>query len=545
MRTALFFAAATVCLQAHAQFPYFLEDHSGNNINYSQPVDIDFDGSSTVYSLHSSSPGPGMIVTKYSSTTGAVIDVSYIIRGNASLKPVRVRTLGGNYYVLCNAVSGAGVAGYALVCITASGNVVNWSFALFPPTGGASRNAVDFILDGGSNAYILTNAYDAANNQNDIGVTNVNITGTPSLVWDNIYQNTTRSEDASNIVYRSASNELIVSAISADLISPATDRGPMVMRLSTGGGYTASMLYKYGTGCNHPEPNGTWVALGSNNFYLSSTSIDNGANGPLWLAKINPVSMGINIQSNHPTGSAYLEPEIQGVFATSGTQILVSGSSAAASGYVHLEFSTSALSFSSGVVYPATNAQNGSPIYDTYIATGTGMNIFSVADNVASQYHYYLFKTSDFGRNDCDDPYQVTPDNCTMSPYAISFTQVPIALVTAAPVFTTSARSNSIIQSCYVPFIVAPGNESREAQAALSTELSVSPNPTNGAFTLSAGKSTLSNIELFNPDGKAVPAEINETPEGARVNLTGRKAGIYLIQALVNGEPKTVRVVLE
>jgi hypothetical protein len=543
MKKALFLAAAVVCLQAHSQTPYFLQEHSGSTFNYGEPVDIEFDGVDRVYSLHYYQQGPGLVSVQYDAPSGNVLYVNYLLRGNASLKPVRVRTFGPDYYILFNAVSGAGVSGYCLVSINATSHAVNWSQACFPPTGGTPRRAIDFILDGGSNAYILSSAYDAVNAQNDVAITNISIVGPPSIVWDNIYQNTTRNEEPSNIVYRSASNELIVSAISWDLANPVIDRGPVLMRVAPTGIYTTSMLYRYNTGCNHSEPNGTWVLLGPSNLYLSSTSTDNNANGPLWLSKINPATLGINIQSNHPTGTTYLKPEIQGVFATVGSQVLISGSSTSTD-YVHLEFTTSALAFSSGVVYPSTNAQIGSPIYDAYNYTGVGMNIFSVAQNTVTPSSYYLFKTDDLGGNDCDDPITVIPDQCFMSAFTISFTQAPGTLTPALPLCTTSPRSNLFTQPCYVPMIQAPIT-SREIRSTIGTEVTVSPNPTKGVFILSAGKSILSSVQIFNTDGKVVAAEVSETSEGTSVNLTGRKAGIYMVQVLVDSEPKTIRLVLE
>jgi len=544
MKKALFLvAAALFSLQAQAQTPYFLQEHSGNGFNYGIPADIEFDGVDKVYSLHYYNQGPGLVAVQYDALAGNVLYVNYLIRGNAGLKPVRVRTLGTNYYVLFNSVSGAGVAGYCLVSINNASHAVNWSMACFPPTGGAPRRAVDFILDGATNAYILTSAYDAANNQNDVGITNVSFAGPPAIVWDNIYQNTARNEEPSNIVYRSTSNELIVSTISWDLANPVIDRGPVLMRVAPTGVFTASMLYRYNTGCNHAEPNGTWVALGSNNFYLSSTSLDNGQNGPLWLSKINSATLGITIQSNHPTGTTYLKPEIQGIFGTAGSQVLISGSSTS-SDYVHLEFTTSALTFSSGAVYPSTNAQIGSPIYNAYNTTGVGLNIFTVAENTANPNNYYFMKTDDLGHNDCEDPITVAPDQCFMSAFTISYTQVPVAMVSAPPICTPSSRSNLLTQQCFVPMVQAPIG-SRETRSTIGTELTVSPNPSRGTFVLSAGKSILSGVEIFNPDGKAVPVEVSEVPEGVSVTLIGKKAGVYMIQVLVDGEPKTLRVVLE
>jgi hypothetical protein len=544
MRTALLFAAAAVCLQAQSQTPYFLQEHSGSTFNYSIPVDIEFDGANMVYSLHADQQGSGVDIVQYNALSGAVNYVNYLIRGNAGLKPVRVRATATTYYVLFNSVSGAGVAGYCLVSINSGSHAVNWAQACFPPTGAAPRTAIDFILDAGAtNAYILTSAYDAINNQNDVGITNISIAGPPSIVWDNIYQNTARNEEPSNIVYRSASNELIVSTISWDLANPVIDRGPVLMRVAPTGLYTASMLYRYNTGCNHAEPSGTWVLLGPSNLYLSSTSTDNGANGPLWLSKINPATLGINLQSNHPTGTNYLKPEIQGVFGTLASQVLISGSSTSLD-YVHLEFTTSALAFSSGVVYPSTNAQIGSPIYDVYNTTGIGMNIFSVAQNMVTPNHYYFLKTDDLGGNDCDDPITVAPDQCGMSTFNVSFTQVPVALTPALPICSTSPRANLFTQPCFVPMVLAPMT-SRETRSTIGTELTVSPNPTKGVFVLSAGKSSLSDVQIFNPDGKVVPAEVSEKSEGTSVNLTGRKAGVYVVQVSVDGEPKTVRLVLE
>ena len=546
MKKALLFVAATICLQAHSQFPYFLQEHSGNNVNYSTLVDMEFDGSGSFFSLHASNPGPGALITRYDAITGGVLNVSYLTRGNAPIKPTRVRTFGGNHYVLFNTVSGAGVAGYCLVSINSGAYTVNWAHAFAVPAG-TRRYAVDFIIDGGGTfAYILSNAYDLANNQTDLAVTAVNLT-IPGFTWDNVYQNLARNEDAGNIIYDAATNELIVSAISADLLNPVIDRGPMLMRLTPGtGGYLASMLYEYTPGCTHAEPAGTWVVLEANNFYLSSTSFENGVNGPLWLSEIDPPTLGINMQSNHQTNTVYLNPEINVVQTTTGLNLLLSGPSPAASGYVHTEFNTSALAFAQGVYYPSTNPQTyGRSIFDAYNSTGIGMNIFSVAENAASPARYYLLKTDDLGRNDCDDPYTVTPDPCLMNPLGINFTTIPVILTNGPVICSISNRSNTITQTCFVPFMATPDPRQKETRSTIGTELTASPNPTRGIFTLSAGKSILSDVYISNADGKQVSAEISETTDGLSVNLSGKKAGMYVIQVLVDGEPKNLKVILE
>lgn len=548
MKTILLFVGAVLCMQAHAQFPYFLQNHNGNNIRYGSPVDIEYDGpSALIYSLHFSNPGPGALIARYNANTGVLVNpVVYLTRGNATIKPVRVRTLGTNYYVLFNAATGTGVSGFCLVSINAGSNAVNWSRAFTVPTGAALRNAVDFVLDGGQFAYILSNAFNAGTSQNDIAVTKVDITA-PALVWDNVYQNTTRSEAASNIIVRPGTPELLVSAISSDFTTPL-DRGPVLLRISTGGGYLGSMLYKYNPGCNNAEPNGTWITPSANSFFLSSTSIESGSNGPLWLASINPATLAINFQSNHRTVSAYLNPEIQPVFTAAGTELLISGSSPVSSayGYLHLQFSTLGLPFTRGMIYPSTNPFSyGSPMFDVYKNTGVGLNIFSVAENSVTGNNYHLLKTDDMGRNDCEDPYTVTPDICAMSQYGINFAQVPVALIMAAPVCNTTFTSNSLVQLCNVPFFAAPGDDSKSIRTAVNGELAASPNPTKGIFTLSAGKSSLSEIQIINADGKIVPADVTETSEGVQINLAGKKAGIYVAQVLVNGEMKHVRIVLE
>lgn len=545
MKTALLFIAASVCIRAHAQLPYFLQEHSLNNLGYGIPVDIEYDLNNTIFSLHSTNPGPGVLITQYDATVGNVLSVTNLTRGNSAMKPVRVRTFGGNYYVLFNFMTGGGISSYCLVNINAA-NVVVWSQSYVPPAGGAPRVATDFTIDGSQYAYIVSNAYDATNNQNDIAVTKVDLLpAVPVLVWDNVYQNISisRDETSSNIVYRAATNELAISAISVNPTNPVIDRGPMILRVGVGGTYNGSMLYEYVTGCNHAEPVGTWIMPGPSNFYLSSTSTDNGSNGPLWLAKINPSTLAINIQTNHPTGTAYLGPEMNPVFSTTGSEVLVSGSSTAASGYLHLHFTTSALSFIQGEVYPVTSPQTGSPMYDIYKTTGTGLNIFSVAEDPTMVNNYYLLKTDDNGHNDCEQPYTVSPDHCTMTAMPISFTQVPVATTVVAPVCTTTARSNSFVQFCDVhmkkPNVYATKNLD------IDPEVSTFPNPTQGIVNISAGKSTLSDIHVFNIDGKEVLAEKHETAEGIQIDLTGKKPGIYMIQLLIDGERKNVRIVLE
>lgn len=548
MKAILLFAAAALCLQAHAQLPYFLQNHNGNNLRYGPPVDIEYDGLNTIYSLHSSIPGPGALIAKYNATSGVVTNVAYLIRGNAALKPVRVRTWGPNYYVLFNSATAAGVTGYFLVSINAASNVVNWAHAFSAPTGAAPRIAVDFVLEGGQFAYILSNANNPGTNQSDIAVTKVDMS-VPAMVWDNVYQNTTRSEIASNITLRMGIPELIISAISSDLANPLTDRGPVLLRVaSTSGAYMSSMLYKYAPGCNNAEPNGTWVSLSNNNFFLSSTSLESGANGPLWLSSINPVTLGINFQSNHRTGSAYLNPEIQPVFTATGTEILISGSSPLASnyGYLHLQFAAAGLPFTRGMIYPSTNPPNfGTSIFNIYKNLGTGLNIFSVAENTAISNNYHLLKTDDLGHNDCEDPYTVTPDGCIMSQYGINFVRIGIPLINAPVVCNTSNVSNSFVQLCNVTLRMAPGDDNKASGLAVNGELSAAPNPTKGIFTVSAGKSTLSAIQVINADGKLVPADVTETMQGMEINLTGKKAGVYVIQLLVDGELKHVRIVLE
>lgn len=547
MKTVLLFVAAALCMHAHAQFPYFLQNHSGNNIRYGSPVDIEYDGpSSRIYSLHFSNPGPGALIAKYDANTGAVINpIVYLTRGNAAIKPVRVRTLGTNYYVLFNAATATGVTGYCLVCINAGSNAVIWSRAFTPTTAGV-RNAVDFVLDGGQFAYILSNAFTPGTSQNDIAVTKVDILA-PGLVWDNVYQNTTRSEAASNIVIRPGTPELLVSAISSDFSNPL-DRGPVLLRINTGGGYIGSMLYKYNPGCNNAEPNGTWITPSGNSFFLSSTSLESGSNGPLWLANINPSTLAINFQSNHRTASAYLNPEIQPVFSAAGTDLLISGSSPVASayGYLHLKFSTIGLPFTSGVIYPSTNPFSyGSPMFDVYKNTGAGLNIFSVAENAVTGNNYHLLKTDDMGRNDCEDPYTVTPDICVMGQYGINFVQVPVSMTVGAPVCNTAFTSNSFVQLCNVPFLMTPGDDVKALKPVINGELAASPNPTKGMFTLSAGNGVLSEVEIINTDGKKVPADVTKTKEDLQINLTGMKAGIYVAKVRVDGQLKHVRIVLE
>lgn len=547
MKTVLLFVAAALCMQTHAQTPYFLQNHNGNNLRYGSPVDIEYNAPSTrIYSLHFSNPGPGALIVKYDANTGVVVNpVTYLTRGNASIKPVRVRVQGANYYVLFNAVTAAGVSGYCIVSINAASNTVNWSRAFTSPTGAALRNAVDFVLDGGQFAYILSNAFNAGTTQNDIAVTKVDIV-TPGLVWDNVYQNTSRSEAASNIIVRPGTTELLVSAISSDFANPL-DRGPVLVRINTGGAYLGSMLYKYAPGCNSAEPNGTWVTSTGNAFFLSSTSLESGSNGPLWLANINPGSLAINFQSNHRTATAYLNPEIQPVFTTMGTELLISGSSPVASayGYLHLQFSISGLPFTRGTIYPSTNPLSyGSPMFDVYKNSGTGLNIFSVAENGATSNNYHLWKTDDLGRNDCERPYTVTPDICVMNQFGIAFTQVPVSMIVGAPVCTTTGITNSLVQLCNIP-LMSPSDDTKALNTEMSGELAASPNPTKGIFTLSAGKSTLSEVEIINADGKKVPAELTKTKEGVQINLTGLKAGIYVAKVLVDGELKHVRIILE
>lgn len=446
---------AALCFSAKAQFPYFQQDHTSatTGINYANPVDIQYDGASIVYSYHSTATGT--VVAKYDVTTGSLINVVYVVRGSLVATPVRVRTQGANYYALFN-ITTAGVPQFYLASINATTDVLNWGFAFNPPASALSRTGVDFMLDGGSYAYILSNAYDPAAGQYDLAVTKLDIsTLTPGIVWDNVYQNLSRSEVAWNIDYRSE-DQIVISAISLDLVNPLSDRGPMLMKIDAMGTYIVSMLYKYSSGCTSVRPTGAWVVIGTNNDFLSCTSLAGAdGNGPIWLAKINAATLAINAQTTHSSGAAYMSPEIQPVTTTaSGSFVLMSGAAPSvntnAPGYVHLFFN-SALTFVQGTLYPTTFPYNfGGSIFDAYISSGPDKNIFTVAANASAAGRYHLLKTSTLGDNGCDTPFTVSPITCTMSAYAMPITQVPVAMSGTVVKVSVTQMSNNFVQSCTV-----------------------------------------------------------------------------------------------
>lgn len=553
MRKITLFALMSISLQAFAQWPYFQQDHSSATVgkDYQDPVDIHFDGTNKVYSYHTASNG-GMIVTKYNSGTGALVDVVYMSKSGLSFSPVRVRTQGTDYYALFN-ITVAGLNRFCLVKLDAATNALAFVRQIGNAAGTLDMAAVDFIHDGGTNVYVLSNCYDAVNNQTDLGVTKIDVsTATPAILWNYRYENLSRDDFGSNIILQGTS--LFASAISIDL-SSMLDRGPTLLKLDLNGNYLASRLYKYSSTCTSARSAGTWVMPGKALILSSVSYVGADGNGPLWLARIDPLTLNVTLQSHYSSGAAYMNPEIQQVRNTAGNKVLMSGSApfynTATPGYVHYFFDQTTLAFTQGTYYGTTNPSNwGGAIYDTYINTGIGMNIFTVAQNNGVPNNYHLLKTSDLGDNGCDNPTSIAPVSCVFDYYTIQFTQRDNpAVLSVIKLFAVAPMANTFTESCYV---TCPGCElapiddpmiSTVKSAGLNGNRGVGafPNPTTGLMQLKA-EGRLSEVKVCTLLGKQVSAEILVSDTGASIDLTNEPKGVYILRFMMDGEQKALRI---
>lgn len=538
---------------AAAQWPYFQREHTSATagITYSGPVDIHHDGATKVYSYHSTSTG-GTVVAKYNSGTGNITDIVYLAKSGVSYTPVRVRTQGSDYYALFNFVSGS-YNRFALIKLNATTNALVFLRQFTDPSGTMDEQAVDFILDGGSYAYILGNTYDAVNNQTDLVVTKVDVsTATPAIIWAMTYQNTTRDEFGSNIILYN--NSLYASCVSVST-SSMLDRGPALLKIATSGLLVNSRTYKYSSTCTSVRSSGTWVLPGNGTLYLSSISyVGADGNGPLWLAKIDPVTLGLTLQAHHSSGAAYMNPEIQIVRANAGDQILMSGSApfvnTATPGYVHYYFNPTTLAFSSGTKYTTTAPSLWSgQIYDAYINSGVGMNVFSVAAVYGTPANYYLLKTSDLGDNACDVALSVPTSACVVDQYDIPFIQRDFSQTVAIiKLFTISLMTNSYTESCFVScpgceYPVMP-NEAESSRSAMTSEATLWPNPTTGKVML-RNATEASGLQLTTLLGEQVEISVIPDENNLVLDLTAQPKGVYLLQYFIGNERFVTRIIKE
>lgn len=554
MKKIALFALMSISLQAFAQWPYFQQDHTSATagVVYQDPVDIHFDGTNKVYSYHTASNG-GMVVAKYNSGTGAVVDVVYMSKSGLPFSPVRVRTQGTDYYALFN-ISVGGLSRFCLVKLDAATNALAFVRQIGNTAGTLDMYAVDFVHDGGNNVYVLSNCYDAVNNQTDLGVTKIDVsTATPAVLWNYRYENLSRDEIGSNIILQGTS--LFASAISVNL-SSMLDRGPTLLKLDLNGNYLASRLYKYSTPCVPARSAGTWVMPGKSLTLSSISYVGADGNGPLWLAKIDPLTLNVALQAHYSSGAAYMNPEIQLVRSTAGNKVLMSGSApfynTATPGYVHYFFDQTTLAFSQGVYYGTTSPSHwGGVIYDTYINTGVGMNIFTAAQNNGVANSYHLLKTSDLGDNACDNPTSIAPSSCVFDYYDISFTQRDNpALLSLIKLFSMIPVVNAYDESCHVTCpgceLVPLDNPSVGAMKSAGIEVDDSgveayPNPTTGLIYLKA-KGTLSEVTVYSLLGKQVSASVQLSENGASIDLANEPKGVYLVRFFMDGELKSLRV---
>jgi hypothetical protein len=250
-----------------------------------------------------------------------------------------------------------------------------------------------------------------------------------------------------------------------------------------------------------------------------------------------------------------MNPEIQQVRNTAGNKVLMSGSApfynTATPGYVHYFFDQTTLAFTQGTYYGTTNPSNwGGAIYDTYINTGIGMNIFTAAQNNGVPNNYHLLKTSDLGDNGCDNPTSIAPVSCVFDYYTIQFTQRDNpAVLSVIKLFAVAPMANTFTESCYV---TCPGCElapiddpmiSTVKSAGLNENRGVEafPNPTTGLMQLKA-EGKFSEVSVYTLLGKQVSAEILVSDTGASIDLTNEPKGVYILRFLMDGEQKALRI---
>ncbi|MES2555945.1 MAG: T9SS type A sorting domain-containing protein [Bacteroidota bacterium] len=553
MKKTALFALMSICLQTFAQLPYFQQNHSCSTIGIEQddPVDIHFDDVNKVYSYHTGTNG-GMIVAKYNSGTGAVTDMVYMSKSGLPFYPIRVRTQGTDYYALFNIVVG-GYTRFCLVKLDAATNAIAFVRQVTNTTGTLDMSAVDFVHDGGTNVYVLSNCYDAVNAQTDLGVTKIDVsTATPTILWNYRYENLSRDEFGSNIIVQGTS--LFASSISVNLAS-MLDRGPTLLKLDLNGGYLASRMYKYADPCLPARSGGTWVMPGKSLTLSSISYVGADGNGPLWLAKIDPLTLNMTLQAHYISGAAYMNPEIQPIISTAGNKVLMSGSApfynTATPGYVHYFFDFTTLAFSQGTYYSTTNPSHwAGVIYDTYINTGMGKNIFTVAQNNGVVNNYHLLKTSDLGDNACDTSIVIMPSFCTVDYYDISFVQRDNpAILSLIKSFSLIPVADNYTELCYVTCTgceLAPMDDPAIVTKSVGTGIleggvEAYPNPTTGLIYLKA-TGTLSEVVVYSLLGKKIPAGVQISNSEASIDLSDEPKGFYLLRFLMNGELKSIRI---
>ncbi|MGZ6540028.1 MAG: T9SS type A sorting domain-containing protein [Bacteroidia bacterium] len=282
----------------------------------------------------------------------------------------------------------------------------------------------------------------------------------------------------------------------------------------------------------------------------------------MYLAKINPTTLAITLQNHFSSATAYLNPEIQPVYTTSGTMILMSGNASFVNtsnpGYVHLFFSPATLAFNQGTLYNTTSSGFvNTAIFDTYTGTAPGFNIFTIASDQTTTTNYYLLKTSELGHDACDTPYNITPGTCTIDHFAIPFTKIFVpATFPHLKKFATKSYANKSIQSCLVS---CPG-------CAISTDNGTSDNNENENKEMVVASSQTEGIKIYpNPAKEMITIESDNALENARLsvyNLLGEKimdtqmegtvktidisgfnSGIYFVHILVEDEQKIFRVI--
>lgn len=559
MKKTILFLLMIIAVKGYSQLPYFQQDHTSATagVNYDYPVDAHYDGGTTVYSYHNSNIGN--IVTKYNSASGTVIDVVGLFKGGVMFNPVRVRTFGGNYYALFNIVI-SGTSRFCIASLNATTNTLNYAHFLNNSSNNIDQAAVDFTFDTGTSIYVLSNSYDVANNQTDLCITRVNrIAG--AIMWNNRYQNISRDEFGSNIIYRGP-GQIYASAVTVNTTS-FLDRATMLLQVNMAGNYVNSRMYRYSATCTGARVSTTWVMNAPANLFISSTSyIGADGNGPIYLAKIDPTTLLITMQKHYTSGTAYLNPEIQGIQTSAGPRILMSGNASFANtanpGYVHLFFVPGTLNFSSGTLYNTTfSGFINTSIFDAYTGNSAGFNIFSIAHDQSNTANYYVLKTSDLGDNGCDLPYNIAPAPCVIDNLTMSFSKVIVpANFPKIKFFQTANYANSFVESC---FVTCPGcafeaedtdmadesenNKTLITGSSLTEGISVYPNPAKEMINIESDI-VLENarIRVFNLLGETM---LDTQMEGTlrTLDISPYDNGVYIVHILTGEEEKIFRII--
>lgn len=543
MKKILTFSLLAASLYGSAQLPYFQREYNSSTtgIAYSRPVDIHYDGTSKVYTYHSVTTG-GTIIATHDASTGALLNLTSLSKTGITYSPVRIRTQGGNHYALFNQPV-SGTNRFCIVSLSAT-NTLNFSRIIAPVSGSIDYTGVDFVLDGGSNIYVLSNAYNAVNAENDLCVTKIN-TGTLAVVWNRVFPGTSRDELGQNIIYRSA-NEIYACGI-YNTIPISLNRGPILLKLNSAGTLLKSEVYRYDSLCTSYLPVNAWVMSEGANLYLSTVTMDNhGVNGPFWIGKINPSNLSLIAAKHYSSNSAYLNAEIQKVTTSSGNLILMSGSSPASAsspGYVHLFFNLSSLSFNTGVYYNLTNSSPSSgDIYDTYIS-GTDKNIFSVALNHSNTAHYYLLKTSAFGVDSCEQLYTIDSINCDLDSilprYLLDTTRVTFPTFKLIPgsIVNDSTDTCVVCDTCFAMRNAINGTNR-------SLYATIYPNPAHSRVIVETGDMKAESIQLFALTGTLIRS-VTVNSLRTEMDVADLEKGLYLIQVNMGGRKKLMKFVKE